>query len=751
MTKSLFGRTRSVAGAAGILSVFENVKSHVAREGGRIVDAQAAEGFLAIESLDAGSRSNIDAAATNLGAALKGFTQAAGLKTVAISASNLGDTNTISMAQEHAALTAAVKASNPRAALGARVQNAATLRLRFASESLVEVFGHEGMSGAMEAAPSLEAGRLASEAYDERENKNTVAYAVAYNLGAARQDEFAEAFYPTVTLTPDNVGYSVSVTLNLLQDEVRRAVTGALSSFNRINVLSTITDPTLLRSDQTRLIPIVRTGGATDSTASFVASTDVAPYTVTQEKAPVTTAPLKPGVQLELLGLCQTDAQLAAGVADQTEAIDSAMLLTAVYIKTTVATNTTAVFKVDVSRMLGATFNAAVQGNSRTLNLNMATDEVRIVSTTSNAAGNAVAQLSALSTNTVRLGFTAFGSVTQDTGVTVLNFTPVTIRRVSDSTGLDLSTASGAGATIAALFADATVIGYDLLGYRTNSNRAQRGQLVDTQHLTRAYTTPYLPPITALRPVGQSDADDQSIINSLLNLTRIRTSQAAITELFAAISALTASFDPTNSLDNQPKLGISSYLVKNRYISAAIDAQADLNSLVSSDRPANLEALLINVLRDIVYRLYRESAFKPAMESLSGGMGAPKPLVIIGTDPTIHRYLTLAGDTRTLGDGFEFKVVSTLDPRMAGKIIVSFGTEQAYGSGDYHPLHHGSMSWSPEVPVMMPMTRNGRLSYELTVSPRFRHVTHLYVMGQVTVTNITAAMSTKIAVDTNQV
>jgi hypothetical protein len=160
-------------------------------------------------------------------------------------------------------------------------------------------------------------------------------------------------------------------------------------------------------------------------------------------------------------------------------------------------------------------------------------------------------------------------------------------------------------------------------------------------------------------------------------------------------------------------------------------------------------SLLINTIRDMVYTMYTSSAYKAAADAMFDG-AAPKPLIIIGTDPTIARYLTLVGDTRTFGDQFDFKIVSTLDSRLSGKIFVTLGCEQAYGSGTPNPLHFGAMAWSPEATVMMPITRNGAISHELTVSPRFRHVTNLPILGVLTVTNIPAVVTGKVTLAVSQ-
>jgi hypothetical protein len=128
---------------------------------------------------------------------------------------------------------------------------------------------------------------------------------------------------------------------------------------------------------------------------------------------------------------------------------------------------------------------------------------------------------------------------------------------------------------------------------------------------------------------------------------------------------------------------------------------------------------------------------------------AGKPTVIIGTDPVIARYLTISGDTRLLGDAFNFKVVSTLDSRMAGKIVMSFGDETSYTSGVANALHFGNMAWKPELTLMMPATRNGANAMELTVQPMFLHVVNLPVMAYIEVSGIEAVISGKVTINTS--
>ena len=140
------------------------------------------------------------------------------------------------------------------------------------------------------------------------------------------------------------------------------------------------------------------------------------------------------------------------------------------------------------------------------------------------------------------------------------------------------------------------------------------------------------------------------------------------------------------------------------------------------------------------------SGYQAAADVQAGGVAA-KPTVLIGTDPTVYRYLTQAGDTRTFGDAFEFKIVPTLDTRMNGQIAITFGTTA--NDGTPNPLHFGNMAWRPEMTLLMPMVRNGSSVMELTVQPQFEHIPNLPILGWVTVSGIKDIIASKVTINTN--
>jgi hypothetical protein len=599
----------------------------------------------------------------------------------------------------------------------------------------------------------------ALEAYDEKENKNAVVYSVAYNLQAARQDEFGEAFFPTVVVTPDQVGYTVSIRLIEVYNEPKRPISGAPSqNFGRKNIVQAVIDPTILRNDQTKIVPVYRT----DSASYFVQNSQVAPYqAVLSDNQSVTTAPLAVGQKFSLLGLSQTEALLETGILDITDAIDSQLALSAVYVQFTTggATPTTEVVKFNTAQLPLATFNFAPQNVYRQMNLQFKTSTLLINANTLLADGAASTILAPLVSGNyeARFGFSMFGSVDLELGDTEINASSVQLTSITNSSDVQLGLTSGTGATLAALFQGATVIGYDLDARRTNSNRRQRGQLLNTNFYNQIYTVPLLAPITIPRPMQTGDANDSSDLAALITATRIRTSNAAVDEIFRiqsllaeTTSALNTEATPNAAADTPEILGVSRFIIQPAYIEKNLAIDTSVDSLSAHQRAADIQATLVNCLRDMAYTLYVQSGYKAASDALAGGVG-PVPTVIIGTDPYIARYLMVTGDLRTLGGQFDVKIVSTLNETMAGKIVMSFGDFTNERAGVPNPMHFGNMAWKPEVTVVLPMIRNGAQSKELTVQPSFLHICNLPILGVVNVSGISQIAYNKLPVNFHNV
>lgn len=580
----------------------------------------------------------------------------------------------------------------------------------------------------------------AFEAYDERDNKSVVLNSVVYNLQNGRQNEFGEAFFPTVTVTADQVGVSTTIRLIMTVEDVKRATSGAVTKFNKRNVIRGIIDSTILKNEGTRAIPVVRA----ESASNFVLPADVAVTAISNEGVAINTAPLAVGKKIDFSAICQTDTMLANGTADYTDALDPAISLKAIYVKV-VNGSKTDVLRFNVQGHAFNNFIQTGQDNYRRQNLNFTTDTLLVNKLTKRVDNSALDAMGVVTTNDriVRLGLDVSGYVNIETGEMIVNANGLRLVSVQDSaTGETLAASNADVVAITAALATSSIIGYDVDAWYSNANRANRGQLIDTTYFTQIWAVPYRSPITALRPVTADASSDQADLASLITTTYVRTSNQAVTTLLNTVEQLAQYTDSRAVQTTMPEtFGVSRYLIQPTYKSDDIDVVAELASLSSSNKPDDISMLLIQRVREMAYRMFQQSGFQAVVESQAAGVST-KPTVIIGTDITTARYLILNGDTRTLGTEFNYRVVSTSDERMTNRIVVAFGYPEM-SDNVVNPLHFGNMIWSPELVAVLPITRNGRISKELTVMPRFRHIVNVPVLGFINVKNLPNAVMSK--------
>ena len=694
---------------------------HMQNTGNLRVSQGVTRSALAVESIAPQDQSELEQSVKGLQTALETF-----------GTTHLGG---ISQAQRDAGIAAAVLAGDVGAYLRAPVTHSVP-----STESLRVIGFGAGDNFSERMRPAL-------EAYDEKENRNAVVYSVAYNMQAARQDEFGEAFFPTVVVTPDQVGFAVNIQLVEVYNEVRRNISGELNNFGRRNIIQAVIDPTILRNDQTKIVPVYRD----ESKDRFVPSSLVTPYDVDLDGQPVTTAPLAMGKSLSLLGISQTDALLETGILDSTDAIDSSVVLNAMYLRVPGATpDDDEVFKFGVSRLPYSVFNYAPQGNYRAMQLNFDSKMLLIDKATPTVDGSASVLLkTAISDKklAVRLGVKVSGSVNLELGDTNLFASEVVVVRVTTEDGVQLASTDPLFAAVVDVLKGATMIGYDLDAQRTNSNRRQRGQLLNTNMYTQLYSVPLRSPISIPRPLTAGDQTDASDLAALITTTHIRASNEAVGELIRVAGVLRDFVKNNDIVGDDPEiLGVARRLLKPIYEYKDLDVASIIDSRTSHERAEDTQAVLVNVLRDMAYRMYRDSGYKAAADALAGGV-AVTPTVIIGTDPVIARYLTITGDLRTLGNGFNVKLVTTLDKRMAGKIYMTFGVFGEGTEGVVHPLHFGNMAWKPELTLVLPLHRNGQTSKELTVQPSFTHITNLPILAELDISGIPDVVAAKVSVN----
>lgn len=609
--------------------------------------------------------------------------------------------------------------------------------------SMESIEGAKGVVGSAVMSDAF-ANRLpAMEAYDESNNRDSVVYTVAYNFLAAKQNDFGEAFYPTHVVSNDNVGVTVSLRLIQVYDDIKRNVNGALARFNRKNIVKALIDSTILKNEMTRVVPVVRPA----SLANFVDPALVPAAAVVLEGESINTAPLKVGVEMDIIGLSQTDTLLAAGVMDRTDGLDRSINLQNVYIQVGAD-----VLSYNVSNLATSNFLAQPQENYKRHALNFNSQSLVVNKSKKRADNTNLVELADVVTEDLilQLKINMTGTVNIEEGGLVVYGNSVKIEKAFDANGVELALTHAKVAPLVTKFNTAVIFGYTLKAYRNNLNKRQRGQLLDTTYQNQTWTLPLRSPVSVIRPPNADSQTDSGDLASLVAATFVRTSNEAVTTLLETAALLKEFVDSRVPTSLAPDLfGVARELVEPTYIGETLDVNAVINSVSSHEKAADIQAVLAQKIRDIGSRLYRDSGFQAVVETKVAGIDG-EPTIIVGTDPMTARYLMVDGDTRLTGPTFNYKVVTTSDERMQGKLVIALGYPDQT-EGTLNPIHFGYMLWSPEATIVIPQARGDQISKELTVMPRFRHITNVPVMGMVEVRNIPDVVSKKISIDFHNV
>ncbi len=587
--------------------------------------------------------------------------------------------------------------------------------------------------------------RVSMEAFDDRALTDNLGFSVIFNVAAARQDEAGELFYKTTVVTPDQNGVAISIRKIQVYNEVRHSLTGKPTDFSRRNLLDAVIDPSILSEPMTSAIPYFVTGN-TENNDKF--SADVTPYNVTNNGATFLTAPLKPAIDINLLALSQNPGVSPTGQFDSFDSLDHRLSLKALYLKVDNGTDAS-IIKVDTTDLPRTAYLKTPEGLDREVSLNFTTVDVPLQGVTKDITGVNAAALAYLaqparSNWIVRLNINATGRGFLNFGTVSLTPSMVTINSVWNNVSIDNQTEITDATELTNLktaLGTITVVGYDLTAARSNTNRRTMGLIIDTVEYNEIHTVPLGSPITANTPVTQTKTSTD--ITAPITAARIRNSNNAITKLQQYASQLAALQLSTDRKTPVPNIqGIARHVLRPYYKKTTFDAVNTVNSIKSQDRAIDLSAALINRIRDMVYRMVRDSGYQAALDSETNHTGE-KPMVIIMTDPVIQRHLIVPGDTRLASIGYETQVAASLDKRVYGKIYITVTRANQKGPD---PLCFGFMAWMPELATTVQITRNGSTTVENTVQPRAVHVNTLPLLLEIDVTNLEQAIGDRVPV-----
>lgn len=582
-------------------------------------------------------------------------------------------------------------------------------------------FDEFGISGAIH--PAL-------ESYDNSELNKMVGYSVKYNMDVMQQDSFAESFFKTHAQNPDMGGAEITVRTPFVWNHALRGIEGEAQDMGRTRLIEAAFNHEVLTDGSTDLYPQVK---ADDSNAKyFVDAAIIAPRDIIVGKEEIRTAPLAVGKQVSLINISQASKIARNGVHDITDVLDRTNAVKNVY----VGLGTEAI-KFNVQGWPNNNFSIAGGNEGREVILSFRSANYQLNENSVSHSGavltDAILKRIVDEKFVVNVQIDLAGRLNLDSSNGVVSQTTIHVESIFDVNGDKLSLESGDGLAIVNGLADLTTIGWDPDSRLSNSNRRERGQLLDLQSYTERYYVPLGVPVSVLSPLHE-DRDPEEM-NFLVAMVRQRTSSNALTTLQRYEESLHAT--GSGALVGRDENGIPQVEGVGRFLLQRIFSRRNLlkvDELIVSqnhtDVVRDLQSLLVNAIRDGVYSALQETGYMYAVEQLYGA--GKRPTVLVGTDSYIERFLRTDGDPRTIGDGISMKVVSSVDTRMNGMIYWTFVLEGETMS----PLTFGTHILIPELVSSVSITRGNSTSREAMVQPRSRHIPHLPILGRIEVTGL---------------
>ena len=573
------------------------------------------------------------------------------------------------------------------------------------------------------------------EAFDNSNLTDFIGLSMVYNQKAAKQGEFAEGFYRTVILTPEQGGADVTIRSHLVLNHFLHNTRGDHADFKQKRLLEAAINYKILADHSTDLVP-ERHAGNEDL---FVGAGVVEPRSVDLGNRTVVTAPLLVGKRVNLVGLAQNTLVKIAGQANQTDALDRSVGVKTLYVRK----GDSDVLAFDIQNMPRAHFIKGNQGLARELELNFRTSSLQINAKSVNYKGEALTNpvLAQIVSGgyTVTLNVIATGNVDTEKANAIVQAAPINVEKVVNAAGEVLSlTEAGPGRDIAQGLSDLAVIGWEPNARLSNANRRLRGLQLNSSEYTERYPVYLGSPLSIPSPLAEQRG--MADIDLLVTAARLRNDNNAITTLLRFADGLARWKFLTGSVDADDLLpeveGIARFLVRPWFRERTIDLRTLVRSLRSYERVQDIQAALGNLLRSDIQDAVLETNYRTALDAYTGYTGE-QINVLIGSDPKTASFILKDGDSRTLGDDITFEKVTTVDQRVRHTIFWTFKRK----SEGLDPLNCGTHLWIPELISHVNVSRDETQIREAMVQPRNRHINHLPILGKINVVGLNEVLS----------
>lgn len=622
-------------------------------------------------------------------------------------------------------------------------------------------------------------------------------YAVVYHAAAQRQESAVEAAYQTMLLPIDQLGVHLTCRLITAIRHAYHSLDGSVFNLNRENVLNSLVHPEDFYANQTRVIPVFRdpsntTPEAVESRTHFIDPVLVPRQAVNYDRVPATgmsaaealantyhTNYLLPSKNHNLIGLSQPNQALNGGQRNFTDTINPAVnihMVAVTFFDPTDPDDLTKAetYEFDVSEISSAFGIEAFSGDSRQMNFMFRTnalslspkniftfDQNGLVNGSATATKNPATRTEALLAPTVtanvvgysvarrlELGFGIAAELNLQSGT--FTFTPTAVELVgytSADTSNPIVFNDGSAEYTAAreMIKTAKVTGVKLYATFDNLNAREFGTKIDSQDLRHYVETNIHPPITAIGAIVNENGIAPDRIQNLQFQAYAIQSGYGIDHMLAHMRKADLNYRGDVRLSNRPttSLGITSYNVNTFYRGAVLNMGDVVSASTNLDLVPNVRELISNQVIRWAAEADIESRLQIYRETVYGGQ-APQPTILFVIDPMLSPYMFTQGDTRLLGDRYPFVTQATYNMHFRGKIMMFWIDPTNNSQGAPNTLNHGNTLSKAEVVMKLPTWRDGATQLELGLAQCFKHISHMPLGAQLTITELDKLISSRV-------
>lgn len=578
------------------------------------------------------------------------------------------------------------------------------------------------------------------ESFDNQVLTEHLGISLGLNYKIARQQDAMELIYRTIPLTPEQGGIDIEVPNLYVQNTLRHALDGSESDFGLRRVIDSSIDPEILRDCSTKILPTHNVNTA----ANFVATSMVTPYEVSEGRRTVTTSALTVNRNINLLGLGQIDSVSRVGQADYREALDRNIGIANVFLNLGADTL--------VFDTLGLPFSRFYKGpeqGGRSLKLDFPVTSLIIDGDTlaydGSALQGAVFGLIATGKYKVRLSSIINGAADVERGTVNINPGVISVMSITNELGELISLTTGAGKDIVDGLANLKIEGWWPDARLTNTNHRHLGLMLNTRSVKERFLTRVRSPFFVPYPL--SEDRDQTIMDHLtfavanyMNNEGVGTLIDYHERLYRLTGGVRGDMTVGDfEINSLPIEGIARYLI-NAYIHTAQIDLTNNQALQTVDAVKNGQERLINAVRSVAFDILQRTNYENACRYLDGGEIARKWKIALVTSKKIERFMTVSGDSRTLGADLPFDLRADIDKRLNDVMYMTLVRD---GEG-VDPLSAGMMLLTPTLVTSISVTRDGSPQNECVVQPRFQHYHLLPIVVKFEVTGVDTLLESTI-------